>query len=194
MVFSHFNKKFQDVHGYVSTGQEGSKFGIPGEELDDVLEMAVKSERIRVVGLHCHIGSTLTDSHKFRLVLCVVFFFLQLICFGFLGRFKMHKGTFYRQSTQVLVDLYQKIQKKFPEMQILNLGGGLSIPYKAQVFILTMIKKCPFLKLRNLFLPNVLYKILIFPNMQNFYMTINVIYKFCILKIIKVLSYTNFAY
>ena len=72
LVFSDF-KQFQDVHGYVSTGQEGSKFGIPGEELDDVLGMAVNSERIRVVGLHCHIGSTLTDSDKFRLV----FFFFN---------------------------------------------------------------------------------------------------------------------
>lgn len=98
-----------NVHGYVSTGQEGSKFGISADELDEVLEMATTSENIRVVGLHCHIGSTIRESEKFQ------------------------------QSSRVLVDLFNKLRGRFPDMYILNLGGGLSIPYKSQI---SLPQKC----------------------------------------------------
>lgn len=41
--------------------------------------MATTSENIRVVGLHCHIGSTIRESEKFQ---SVYFFFLVLNSFG----------------------------------------------------------------------------------------------------------------
>lgn len=59
----------------MSTGQEGSKFGISADELEEVLEMATTFEKIRVVGLHCHIGSTIREPEKFK----SVFFPIQVL-------------------------------------------------------------------------------------------------------------------
>ncbi|XP_062607668.1 uncharacterized protein LOC134269485 [Saccostrea cucullata] len=99
-----------DVHSYLSTGQSGCKFGITNEELDSVIQMAWESERIRVLGLHCHIGSTVHDVENFR------------------------------KSTRILVDLFEKLRNRFRDMKILNLGGGLAVPYKEQILVPEKIK------------------------------------------------------
>lgn len=49
------------VHPYVATGNKTSKFGIRNEKLQWFLD-AVKthSSEINLVGVHCHLGSTIT--------------------------------------------------------------------------------------------------------------------------------------
>lgn len=99
--------------------------------------MATTSENIRVVGLHCHIGSTIRESEKFQ----SVYFFLVLNSFD-LAPFI--KTLLFRQSSRVLVDLFNKLRGRFPDMYILNLGGGLSIPYKSQVPLKFVKMDCSF--------------------------------------------------
>ncbi|XP_061165428.1 uncharacterized protein LOC133174333 [Saccostrea echinata] len=113
-----------DVHSYLSTGQNGCKFGITSEELEEVLQIAWESERIRVVGLHCHIGSTVHDVENFR------------------------------QSTRILVDLFEKLRNRFHEMTILNLGGGLATPYKEQIMVPEKVKHELHLEFDNCTEPN----------------------------------------
>lgn len=56
------------THDYIRTGQIDSKFGLPistGQALTGVRQ-AVESPNIRLVGLHCHIGSQIFDLEPFR--------------------------------------------------------------------------------------------------------------------------------
>ena len=54
-------KLFQQVHPYVATGNKTSKFGIRNEKLQWFLD-SIKSypDEIKLVGVHCHLGSTIT--------------------------------------------------------------------------------------------------------------------------------------
>ena len=60
-----FNTKielfYQQVHPYVATGNKTSKFGIRNEKLQWFLD-SIKSysNDIKLVGVHCHLGSTIT--------------------------------------------------------------------------------------------------------------------------------------
>ena len=39
-----------------------------------------------------------------------------------------------RQSAEIMIDLFRRLKSDgFPDMQYLNLGGGLSIPYRQHV-------------------------------------------------------------
>lgn len=49
------------THGYVSTGQATSKFGLPGPEVLAGLRRAAHEPSLRPVGISFHIGSQLTD-------------------------------------------------------------------------------------------------------------------------------------
>jgi diaminopimelate decarboxylase len=47
-----------DTHDHIKTGQHDTKFGIPLEQLDDAIEIALSLERsIDLLGIHAHIGS-----------------------------------------------------------------------------------------------------------------------------------------
>ena len=44
------------------------------------------------------------------------------------------KWDFCRESTEIMLELYRKLQSGgFNEMKYLNLGGGLSVPYRQHV-------------------------------------------------------------
>lgn len=62
-VWPFFVRKtfFQQVHPYVATGNKTSKFGIRNEKLQWFLD-SIKSypNEIKLVGVHCHLGSTIT--------------------------------------------------------------------------------------------------------------------------------------
>lgn len=45
-----------DTHDHIKTGQHGSKFGIPLEDVDDFAGLAI-SPWVKLVGVHAHIGS-----------------------------------------------------------------------------------------------------------------------------------------
>jgi diaminopimelate decarboxylase/aspartate kinase len=52
-------------HEKVRTGGSGSKFGLPLEQLGDFLALAV-THRVRVMGLHAHLGSGILDAGHWR--------------------------------------------------------------------------------------------------------------------------------
>jgi diaminopimelate decarboxylase len=55
-----------NTHKYITTGLEENKFGISIAQLPDVLEVLVECSHLKLVGLHFHIGSQITDLTSFR--------------------------------------------------------------------------------------------------------------------------------
>ncbi len=88
------------VHPYIATGQSHSKFGVSTEEVTYVLSQISKMRSLKLVGLHCHLGSTIDDMRVFR------------------------------KTMVLMSKLYHQIQEQGFRIQILNLGGGLGIDYK----------------------------------------------------------------
>lgn len=87
------------THRYISTGRAQDKFGISSWMFDSVLETINKSSNIKLIGLHFHVGSQITDLSVFKL-LCERIEVLQ----------------------KWFTDRGVKIEN-------LNLGGGLGIDY-----------------------------------------------------------------
>lgn len=54
------------THKYITTGLEENKFGINLHDLPEVLETLKKCGNIKLVGLHFHIGSQITDLTPFK--------------------------------------------------------------------------------------------------------------------------------
>ena len=59
-----------NTHKYITTGLEENKFGINLWELEAVLETLAKCKNIKLIGLHFHIGSQITDLNSFK-SLCI---------------------------------------------------------------------------------------------------------------------------
>ncbi len=55
-----------DTHASISTGQADSKFGFGLREVPDVVERLATHPRLRLVGLHSHVGSQLLSLEPFR--------------------------------------------------------------------------------------------------------------------------------
>ncbi len=93
-----------DVHTHhaIITGNAASKFGfsLEHDEALQAVQTALDSPNIHLIGLHCHIGSQITEPEPFVLAAEVMA--------GFLGRIKQVTGL---------------------ELQELNLGGGFAIRY-----------------------------------------------------------------
>lgn len=87
------------THKYISTGRAQDKFGISQWMFDSVLETINKSANIKLIGLHFHVGSQITDLSVFKL-LCERIDVLQ--------KWFTDKGV---------------------KIENLNLGGGLGIDY-----------------------------------------------------------------
>jgi len=58
------------THHYITTGLEENKFGINTWEFDSVVEALKKCKHIKLIGLHFHIGSQITDMDAYK-TLCV---------------------------------------------------------------------------------------------------------------------------
>jgi len=54
------------THHYITTGLEENKFGINRWELDDVISTLSNLKNIKLIGLHFHIGSQITDLSVFK--------------------------------------------------------------------------------------------------------------------------------
>lgn len=89
-----------EVHPYVSTGIKNSKFGIRNERLDWFLSEIRKDARLNLVGVHCHLGSTIKKVRVFR------------------------------DATERMVAFIRAIQAEGFSLRYLNLGGGLGIDYE----------------------------------------------------------------
>lgn len=89
-----------EVHPYVSTGMKNSKFGIRNEKLDWFLSEIKNDNLLNLVGVHCHLGSTIK------------------------------KVRIFRDATDIMVDFMRIIEKEGFSLNYLNIGGGLGIDYE----------------------------------------------------------------
>lgn len=55
-----------NTHKYITTGLEENKFGINLWELEQVVELLKKLKNIKLIGIHFHIGSQITDMSSFK--------------------------------------------------------------------------------------------------------------------------------
>lgn len=89
-----------DVHPYVATGMRDSKFGIQAERLPWFLARLKEMPRLKLTGLHCHLGSTIK-----------------------------HVAVF-RDATALMLQLFDAVRAQGFAPRFLNLGGGLGIDYE----------------------------------------------------------------
>ena len=90
------------THPYISTGMKKSKFGIPVERAVAEYQRASKLPGIKIVGIHQHIGSQLTEISPFR-------------------------DAFDR-----LLAFHAELSKAGVRVTHLDLGGGLGIRYRSE--------------------------------------------------------------
>lgn len=79
----------------ISTGHDSSKFGIPLEQLSNILALK-DSYQLRINCLHVHTGSEIKD----------VSIFIKV------------------------ADIFFDLVPSFPDLQVLDMGGGFKVPYK----------------------------------------------------------------
>lgn len=87
------------THHYITTGIEENKFGIYLCDLQDVIDALKELQHVKLMGLHFHIGSQITDMPVFR-GLCL-------------------------RSNEIL----DKLKKQGITLPHINFGGGLGIDY-----------------------------------------------------------------
>ena len=90
------------VHPYISTGLRKSKFGLRPDKIPAVLKRIGEFPNLHLVGLHCHLGSTITDLEVFR------------------------------QMMVLMVQYFEEIRAGGYPLKYLNLGGGLGIDYNRE--------------------------------------------------------------
>lgn len=88
------------THPYISTGLKDNKFGIPVDEALAVYELAASLPHLQVKGLDCHIGSQLTETAPFL------------------------------DALDRLLMLMERLRERGIEIEHLDLGGGLGVPYR----------------------------------------------------------------
>ena len=54
-----------DTHAHVLTGHEGSKFGLTPADAEPLIKRIEQSQRLRMQGLHVHVGSQILDVEPF---------------------------------------------------------------------------------------------------------------------------------
>ncbi|MGS2745154.1 diaminopimelate decarboxylase [Halomonas sp. LS-001] len=88
------------THPYISTGLKDNKFGIPVEDAFSVYQLAASLPHLNVVGMDCHIGSQLTETAPFM------------------------------DALERLLVLMDRLRGQGIELEHLDLGGGLGVPYR----------------------------------------------------------------
>jgi diaminopimelate decarboxylase len=93
------------THHYVQTGQLDSKFGfnLAGGAAEKAVERLLATERLELVGLHCHIGSQIFASKPFAV------------------------------AARAMMEFYAHLKKEHQApLDELNMGGGLGIRYSQE--------------------------------------------------------------
>ncbi|KAH9301721.1 hypothetical protein KI387_013304, partial [Taxus chinensis] len=100
-VLLHINPDADpQVHPYVAAGNKNSKFGIRIEKLQWFLDTIKKQKyELTLVGVHCHLGSTIT------------------------------KLNIFRDAANLMVQYIDQIRDQGFDIKYLNIGGGLGIDY-----------------------------------------------------------------
>lgn len=90
-----------ESHPYISTGLNENKFGIPEEDLAKALDVFNSNkDHLNLVGLSLHLGSQMTQVGPIE------------------------------AGVQKIVIVFKELQKTFPNLKRLDLGGGLGIDYQ----------------------------------------------------------------
>ena len=89
-----------DVHSHVATGMRDSKFGVLPERVDAMVDQIQSYEALELVGLHCHLGSTIERVEVFR------------------------------DAARFMVRTAERLRAKGAPLHYLNLGGGLGIDHR----------------------------------------------------------------
>jgi len=87
------------THPKIATGLATSKFGIPYKEIPAAYREALACKNVKPVGIHCHIGSQILDIEPFV------------------------------RAAEVMVRIAQELTKMGVQLEFIDLGGGLGIPY-----------------------------------------------------------------
>lgn len=90
------------THRFIQTGQIDSKFGIgiDNGEAIEIIKLASELKNVKVVGVHCHIGSQILETAPFEL------------------------------AAKIMMNFILEVKEKLGvEIQELNLGGGYGIKY-----------------------------------------------------------------
>lgn len=87
------------THAYITTGMKENKFGINLSQLDGVLDLFEKFQNVKLIGLHFHIGSQITDLSSF-----------QDLCIR-------------------VAEIQENMSHRNIHVDNLNFGGGLGIDY-----------------------------------------------------------------
>ncbi|MGW8205609.1 MAG: diaminopimelate decarboxylase [Hyphomicrobiaceae bacterium] len=90
------------THAKISTGKSENKFGIPYNEAAELYAEARTLPGIAATGIHMHIGSQITDLQPFR------------------------------DAFRLMRDLALELRAAGHELEHLDLGGGLGVPYRHQ--------------------------------------------------------------
>ncbi len=92
-----------DTHPKIATGLAASKFGIGYADVVEAYKEAKKLRGVRPVGIHCHIGSQITDVAPFG------------------------------EAVEKMMDLVEQITRLGIDLKFVDLGGGLGIPYQKEM-------------------------------------------------------------
>jgi len=89
------------THSYIITGNLDSKFGVPMAQAEAALTAALAMPRLRLRGLHCHIGSQIAEFEPFQQAINILL--------GFAAGMKSKHGF---------------------EMEEISIGGGFAVQYE----------------------------------------------------------------
>lgn len=90
------------THPKIATGLKESKFGIPHNEVVRAYEVALRKERIKPIGIHCHIGSQILETSPFV------------------------------EALNRMFDVAKEVEKLGVELEFIDIGGGLGIDYEGK--------------------------------------------------------------
>ncbi len=88
------------THKYIATGLKTSKFGIPIEKALEYYKLAKSLKNVKVIGIHKHIGSQITETDA------------------------------YVEALKKVLSLYENLSKHDVDIEYIDIGGGLGITYK----------------------------------------------------------------
>ena len=88
------------THHYITTGLNENKFGINLSDLEKVTDLVLKLSNVKLIGIHFHIGSQITDMSSF-----------QDLCLK-------------------INEIQEYFEKRAVTLQHINVGGGLGVSYE----------------------------------------------------------------
>lgn len=125
------------THPHISTGLKENKFGIPIEKARDVIRLARTLKNVDFLGLHCHIGSQITEVAPFE------------------------------EAADSLRKLVMELKRESIRVRQIDLGGGIGVRYVNAIrhkLLPEEGKKAHSINLNDL--AKVIKKKLVFPNCE----------------------------